>query len=399
MVRRLSGLKLSGIFTALALIFSLSLVGYSLQHGHTVRASASSCIRMSIPSYFYPGPLWQQATAGSPTVAVMIVNPNSGPGATQDQNYVSTVADAKKAGIRVLGYVPTSYASRSTATVKTEIDDYKAWYGVTNIFLDEASSQSKDYAYYQDLADYIHQAQGAIVELNPGVYPAEGYMNIADIVNVYENPYTNYASAQIPSWAYNYPASKFAHLVYATPDSASMQSVVALAQQRNVGYLYVTNDDLPNPWDTLPSYWANEVSQLNATCPAPLSQWSGHNDATNSYYGFTYTGSPQYRHVFIDSDNNAATGYAVGGVGADYMIENGTVYHYSGTNGAWSWAKSVKQVTREARILRPGVWLGRSSVKQIQCRLRLFFKLMMLRATQSSPRHPIHTCSHNPVDL
>lgn len=34
-----------------------------------------------------------------------------------------------------------------------------------------------------------------------------------------------------------------------------------LAKKRNAGYVYVTNDDLPNPWDTLPpsGYWEDEL--------------------------------------------------------------------------------------------------------------------------------------------
>jgi hypothetical protein len=28
---------------------------------------------------------------------------------------------------------------------------------------------------------------------------------------------------------------------------------------RNAGYLYVTNDTPPNPWDTLPPYWTNHA--------------------------------------------------------------------------------------------------------------------------------------------
>ena len=37
---------------------------------------------------------------------------------------------------------------------------------------------------------------------------------------------------------------------------------MALSRQRNAGYVYVTPDDLPNPWDTLPSgsYWTHELS-------------------------------------------------------------------------------------------------------------------------------------------
>ncbi len=29
-----------------------------------------------------------------------------------------------------------------------------------------------------------------------------------------------------------------------------------------VGYVFLTNDDLPNPWDTLPPYFSNLVTKL-----------------------------------------------------------------------------------------------------------------------------------------
>ena len=34
--------------------------------------------------------------------------------------------------------------------------------------------------------------------------------------------------------------------------------------QRNVGWIYVTDDDLPNPWDTLPAYWTNLTALVAA---------------------------------------------------------------------------------------------------------------------------------------
>jgi hypothetical protein len=75
------------------------------------------------------------------------------------------------------------------------------------------------------------------------------------------------------------------------------------------------------------------------TVTATISSWSGHNDGATSTYSFSYTGSPQYLHVYIDSDNAAATGYQVGGIGADYMVENGVLYQYAGSGRSWSWSR------------------------------------------------------------
>ena len=42
---------------------------------------------------------------------------------------------------------------------------------------------------------------------------------------------------------------------------------------------------------------------------------------------------------YIDVDNNATTGYKVGEVGSEFLIENNVLYKYSGTNGGWKWTK------------------------------------------------------------
>jgi hypothetical protein len=47
-----------------------------------------------------------------------------------------------------------------------------------------------------------------------------------------------------------------------------------------------------------------------------------------------------FEHVFIDSDNSAATGWATASsppIGADYMIENNTLYRYAGSGTDWTW--------------------------------------------------------------
>jgi len=60
-------------------------------------------------------------------------------------------------------------------------------------------------------------------------------------------------------------------------------------------------------------------------------------DSTNSYYGMSYTGSFQNYRVYIDTDQSTATGYLVNGIGANYMVVNGTLNSYSGTGSNWSW--------------------------------------------------------------
>ena len=57
-------------------------------------------------------------------------------------------------------------------------------------------------------------------------------------------------------------ASTISNLVYATPSEPAMRQVCTSSKAKNAGYVYVTPDVLPNPWDTLPTgtYWTNAVA-------------------------------------------------------------------------------------------------------------------------------------------
>ena len=226
---------------------------------------AGVCQGVAIPAYFYPGTLWTTSIA-SPRTAIMIMNPDNGPGASKDVNYVNVVTSAHAAGVKVLGYVHTNYGDRPIQEVKSEINLYKQWYGVDGIFLDEASSITADLAYYQAVANYIRAGKGGFVMLNPGSVPAsQSYIKLADTTVVFEETYDAYQTWVPPSWIYNYPANKFAHLVHTTPSKLQMINAVGLSKLRNAGFVYVTDDVENNPWDSLPSYWQTELNTM-ATC-------------------------------------------------------------------------------------------------------------------------------------
>jgi hypothetical protein len=60
-------------------------------------------------------------------------------------------------------------------------------------------------------------------------------------------------------------------------------------------------------------------------------------DSVNTSYKYNFTGTVSFHRLFLDTDNNASTGFSRGGIGAEFMIENTTLYIYSGTSGAWGW--------------------------------------------------------------
>ena len=221
--------------------------------------------KMAVPTYFYPGTYWAQLQSGAPIVGLAIINPASGPGRKIDQNYVSTVKSAQASGLIVLGYVYSSYGKRSAATVKAEINKYFTWYGVNGIFIDEASNNCKKKTYYLNLYKYVKsKSKSNKVVINPGTNTQECYMATADIILNFENIYSEYVNWSLSGWETNYPADRFWHLVYGA-SAVEMTNAIALSKGRNAGWIYVTDDLLPNPWDTLPAdpYWTDELTLIN----------------------------------------------------------------------------------------------------------------------------------------
>jgi len=82
---------------------------------------------------------------------------------------------------------------------------------------------------------------------------------------------------------------------------------------------------------------SSALSHSYVSCASPLFDSVTTNDATNVYYSVQYSGTWSLFHVFVDSDQNTSTGYATGGLGADYMIENGTLYQHTGGATSWTW--------------------------------------------------------------
>jgi hypothetical protein len=69
------------------------------------------------------------------------------------------------------------------------------------------------------------------------------------------------------------------------------------------------------------------------------------NDASNVYYTATFTRSWTWCRVFIDTDNDANTGYAMGAIGADYLVEDGSLYRSGGRRWSWRQIGAVPKTT------------------------------------------------------
>jgi len=231
---------------------------------------ASSGQSVAVPAFFPPGRLWSEVDSAAPTLQLVVMNPASGPGPAYDQSYGSVVRTAQKRGITVVGYVDTNYGARGLSAVEADVEKYFSWYHVNGIFFDRASTDCAlavaPTSYYATLNAYV-KARGAAARtiLNPGKQTNECFLADADIVLTFEGSDTQYLNSySAPAWVAKYSPSHFWHVVYAASDAATMARAVQLSNERGAGYVYVTPDALPSPYDTLPTgrYWSTELGKL-----------------------------------------------------------------------------------------------------------------------------------------
>ena len=210
----------------------------------------TACHSALIPAYGGPDAHGRLA-AGPGGGRMVIVNPANGPGAAAQPAFADAIAAERRAGPTVLGYVNTGYATRDPADVRADVQRYRSWYGIRGVFLDEAGHSDEQLPYYRSIAVPL-RAVGERVVLNPGVVPAPGYFDVADVVVTFEGPATGYAAAvrAMPDWVRALPYARVAHLLY----GADEQQALEAAGLGAAGRFYATSGTLPNPWSTQPDY-------------------------------------------------------------------------------------------------------------------------------------------------
>lgn len=226
--------------------------------------------KLLVPAYFYPDgdglKHWQNLiNAAGKAHVVAIANPASGPGKTVDPAYTSVIKSAQAGKVTVIGYVSTNYAKRTAAEIKRDIDDWIKFYRtVQGIFFDEQTSDAALSDFYLDLTTYARKKiNRAFTVTNPGTECSEEYFSkrVADTICIVEKG-EGLEKYTPPVWATKYSASRFYGLGYGVSKPAGMQTSLKAAPQKHLGYVFVTDDKLPNPWDTLPPYWEAEVNLI-----------------------------------------------------------------------------------------------------------------------------------------
>ncbi|WP_295613712.1 spherulation-specific family 4 protein [Chamaesiphon sp. GL140_3_metabinner_50] len=282
----------------------------------------ANAVQLVVPAYFAPSPTglppastpngtadWntliaaQQAQRASNQLPIVaIVNPNTGAGTAGDRAYYQQVyTDFANAGGTLIGYVPSGYvgqlinptASCQPSTVQTVVSCAQAYQTlypniISGIFVDEFGIQAgtNPHLTATQVKDFYTQIYNGIKGIdanwtvfgNPGSnapidFLRQGNSGGANTLITYEDTGANYPANRPSDYVNSFPSSTFGNFVLQAPES-SLQSIINTAVSRNVGYIFVTDDGADgNPYDRLPTYFANELSIINNISQArPVAQ-------------------------------------------------------------------------------------------------------------------------------
>jgi hypothetical protein len=131
-------------------------------------------------------------------------------------------------------------------------------------------------------------------------------------------------------WNWNQIGGVSEVLTATSVDWTVPRSTIGETAYPNTASLSFEAETIGQPVDNVGSY-----EHVYTPSTGTITGYFAENDASNVYYQANYTTAYAYKHVYIDTDANAATGYAYGGIGADYMIENDQLYRHAAAG--WSW--------------------------------------------------------------
>ncbi|SDX04081.1 spherulation-specific family 4 protein [Nitrosomonas communis] len=240
----------------------LSVVYLSVIFGTLVHAA-----NLFVPAYFHPSKqpvYWSHLAEAAQAVSTTVIfNPHNGPGANVDPSFVNAIDRVREAGGKIIAYVHSSYGVRPIDSIFRDIDSYIAFYAIDGFFIDEMAADGTDenIRYYEAIYNYIKDKSTYYsVTGHPGVVPDEVYLSkpVVDNLVVFESSVRSYVYFQPEQWQHNYSKNRFIHIVYSA-SLEQMKQAFSEADKNHVGNLYITDDRLPNPYDSLPEYGGEEL--------------------------------------------------------------------------------------------------------------------------------------------
>ena len=236
-----------------------------ISYSNTLKEDIFTLPGLIIPSYIYPTSAYSNSDYNNlidlkkkyhNVPLYTVLNPSSGPGSVVDGNYSVTIDRLHGANSYVFGYVPTAYAISGSSYVETFIDGWKSLYPtIDGIFFDEVSDEDGYITFYQNLSTYARSKGFQLTIGNTGAIVSGTYLNSDpfDLTIIYEisgYPAEATLKGDFAEGNFSYNYKNRGAIAY----NVAFDKTSAYMMKKYVGALYITDDNIPNPWNSFPSY-------------------------------------------------------------------------------------------------------------------------------------------------
>src|SRR5574338_1512254 len=113
--------------------------------------------------------------------------------------------------------------------------------------------------YYKNLSTYTHSIGLTFTVGNPGIDVSPSYVGTVDNIVIHDNNGLPNLSF-LGGWHTGYDKSNFSILAY---NIGSLNTSFVTSATNYVSYMYITNDNLDNPWDSVTPYFMDLAAALD----------------------------------------------------------------------------------------------------------------------------------------
>jgi hypothetical protein len=210
---------------------------------------------------------------GAVSAAVIEICTNGlcgGAAQAKNLNWPATISMLGNAGITPLYYIDTDFGNVPLATVEAQAAQAVSWYGDSSndgigFMFDQVAPN--DASYYQALYNYVSSTLGdkLTIMFNAGAPPSTDYIfGPQEILQVFEGNETAWNGATFPAWMQSEPASQFSATISGAT-AATYAGDITTAHNRHIERIFINDETQQSPpYNTLPSFFANETAAAAA---------------------------------------------------------------------------------------------------------------------------------------
>ncbi|WP_405890072.1 spherulation-specific family 4 protein [Streptomyces sp. NBC_00133] len=243
--------------------------------GTQLSATGAERLGFGVPGYAHPllAPVeWAELTRPGTPLHWVVLNVDDGPGARPDPHCLEAVGKLSNAGVRVLGHLDMAHGSRSFGDLVADAHHYLEWYRVAGFLLERCPTDRADLQEVRRTTATLEAVlDGGHLVLGHGSHPYPGYAEVADQLVTFSGPWTDYRWSQVAEWTADYPPERFVHFVHGVPRT-HLEEATRIARWQGAGTIFFTDRTDGTgpggqrghirPFETLPGYWDEIVSQI-----------------------------------------------------------------------------------------------------------------------------------------